>query len=46
VKNTVISGNVYKVLENVRGIEKETHWVGGSVRAPSLYAHGVSVSSK
>jgi PmbA protein len=46
VKNTVISGNVYRVLENVRGIEKETHWVGGSVRVPSLYADSVSVSSK
>ena len=46
VKNTVISGNVYRVLERVRGIENETHWVGGSVKTPSLYAHGVSVSSK
>ena len=46
VKNTVISGNVYKVLENVRGIGNETHWVGGSVRTPSLYTHSVSVSSK
>ncbi len=46
VKNTVISGNVYKVLENVRAIEKETHWVGGSIRTPSLYAHSVSVSAK
>ena len=46
VKNTVISGNVYKVLENVRAIENQAHWVGGSIRTPSLYAHSVSVSSK
>ena len=46
VKNTVISGNVYRVLENIRGIESEARWVGGSVRVPSLYADSVSVSSK
>ena len=46
VKNTVISGNVYRVLESLRGIESEAHWVGGSVRVPSLYADSVSVSSK
>jgi PmbA protein len=46
VKNTVISGNVYKVLGNVRAIEKESHWVGGSIRTPAFYSHNVSVSSK
>ncbi len=46
VKNTVISGNVYRVLESLRGIESEAHWVGGAVRVPSLYADSVSVSSK
>ena len=46
VKNTVISGNVYKVLKNVRALEKDTHWVGGSLRCPAIYVDGVSVASK
>ena len=45
VKNTVISGNVYNVLKSIEAIEKERHWVGGSLMAPALYLNGVSVAT-
>lgn len=46
VKNTVISGNVYEVLRNIEAIERESHWVGGSLKVPALYLRDVSVTSK
>ena len=46
VKNTVISGNVYTSLKSVRAIENKGHWVGGSIRTPSLCLDNVSVSAK
>ena len=45
VKNTVISGNVYTALRNIRAIEKDSHWVGGSLRTPALSLHNVSVAA-
>ena len=46
VKNTVISGNVYSVLKNILSIERESHWVGGSLRTPAFCVQDVSVSTK
>ena len=46
VKNTVISGNVYTNLKNIRAIENQGHWVGGSIRTPSLCLNKVSVAAK
>ena len=46
VKNTVISGNVYSILKNVQAIESESHWVGGSLKVPSLYLDKISVAAK
>ena len=46
VKNTLISGNVYNVFSRVRSVGKETRWVGGSVRTPSLMCEGVSVAAE
>ena len=46
VKNTVISGNVYTVLNDILAIEKVSHWVGGSLRTPAISLHNVSVATK
>ena len=46
VKNTVISGNVYTVLKNIEAVERESHWVGGSLKTPSVSLSGVSVATK
>ena len=46
VKNTLIAGNVYTVLRQIRGVARDSQWVGGTVRAPALCCGGVSVASK
>ncbi len=46
VKDTMISGNVYKVLNSLVAMGNKARWVGGSFRTPALYCHGVSVSAK
>ncbi len=46
VKNTVISGNVYTALKDIQAIEKESSWVGGSLKTPALYLSNISVATK
>ena len=46
VKNTVISGNVYSALKEIRAIEDQGHWVGGSLKTPALCLANVSVATK
>ena len=46
VKDTMIAGNVYQVLEELLGIGKETRWVGGILQTPHLCCSGVSASTK
>ncbi len=46
VKDTMVSGNVYKVLAQVEAVSKETEWVFGSMRAPYIRCRGVEVAAK
>jgi PmbA protein len=46
VKDTMVAGNVYKVLNRVAAIGSETVWVGGMIQTPPIYFSSVSVSSK
>ena len=46
VKDTVVSGNVYKILKEIAAIGSETRWVGGFCQTPPVYCEGLSVSSK
>jgi PmbA protein len=46
VKDTMIAGNVYKVLKELLGIGQETRWVGGVLQTPHLYCSSVSVATK
>jgi len=46
VKDCVISGNVYKVLNSIEALGAESKWISGSLKTPAIYCHGVSVSSK
>jgi len=46
VKDTMVSGNVYKILKDIAAIGSETRWVGGFLQTPPFYCTGLSVSSK
>jgi len=46
VKDTMVSGNVYKILKDIAAIGSETRWVGGFLQTPPFYCHSLSVSSK
>jgi PmbA protein len=46
VKDTMVSGNVYKILKDIAAIGSEAKWVGGFLQTPPLYCHRLSVSSK
>ena len=46
VKDTMVSGNVYKLLKDIAAIGSETRWVGGFLQTPPFYCRELTVSSK
>lgn len=49
VKDTMVAGNVYSLLKNIRGISNEVRWVGGmgaNLIVPAIACERVSVSTK
>ena len=46
VKNTMVAGNVYKMLADIAAIGSDVKWVGGSLSTPSFYFPAVSVATK
>ncbi len=46
VKNTMVSGNVYKLLKDIAAIGSDSKWIGGSFSTPSFYFPSLSISSK
>ena len=46
VKDTMVSGNVYHLLDQIAAIGSDAKWVGGSLNTPSMYCPSVSVASK
>ncbi len=46
VKNTMVSGNIYQLLNKIAAIGSDSRWVGSFLNAPSLYFPSVSVASK
>ncbi len=46
VKDTMVSGNIYRLLKDIAAIGSETKWVGGFLNTPPLYLPAVSVASK
>jgi len=46
VKDTMVSGNVYKVLKDIIAIGNDAKWIGGFLYSPSLYCPSLSVSVK
>jgi PmbA protein len=45
VKDTMVSGNIYEALKDIT-LSKETRWVGGMLRTPSIFFPKLSVSTK
>ncbi len=46
VKDTMISGNAYRALNNIIAIGSERRWMHGGLLAPPIAIGGVSVSAK
>lgn len=46
VKDTMVSGNVYKLLKEINAIGSRAKWVGGVVNTPPIYCPRLSVASK
>ena len=46
VKDTMVSGNVYKVLKEITAIGNDAKWLGGFLNSPSIYCPNLSVASK
>ncbi len=46
VKDTMVSGNVYRLLKDIAGIGSEPDWVGSFLYTPPVYCTGLSVSSQ
>ena len=46
VKNTMISGNAYRALNDVLALGSERRWMGGGLFAPAIAVAGIAVSSK
>ena len=46
VKNTMVSGNVYKILKDSATLGKQARWVSGMVLTPHIYCSNLSVASK
>ena len=46
VKDTMVSGNIYQVLQHIIAVGAEPKWVGGFLKTPHLYFPALSVTSK
>jgi PmbA protein len=46
VKDTMVSGNIYQLLQGVVAIGSEPRWVGSFLETPPLYCSSLSVASK
>lgn len=46
VKNTMVAGNVYKMLKDIAAVGSDVKWEGGFLSIPSFYFPAVSVATK
>jgi len=46
VKDTMVSGNIYQLLNQIIAIGSEPKWVGSHLNTPPLYFPSISVASK
>ncbi|MCD6453370.1 MAG: TldD/PmbA family protein [Dehalococcoidales bacterium] len=46
VKNTMLSGNIYRLLKQITAIGSDAKWAGNAIYTPSIYCPQVSVATK
>ncbi|MFA5054780.1 MAG: TldD/PmbA family protein [Dehalococcoidia bacterium] len=46
VKDTMISGNIYESLKEIRAVGREAQWVAGSFKTPAICLSNLSIASK
>ncbi|MBD48622.1 MAG: hypothetical protein CL891_06000 [Dehalococcoidia bacterium] len=46
LKNTIINGNVYQALKNIKALGNDSKWIGGSLKTPSIYCSGISAATR
>ena len=46
VKNTMVSGNIYRALKEIIATGSEPRWVGSFLNTPPLYCANLSVATK
>ena len=46
VKDTMVSGNIYRALKDIAAVGSQDRWVGDSLKTPPLYFPSLSVVSK
>ncbi|MBN1369020.1 MAG: TldD/PmbA family protein [Dehalococcoidaceae bacterium] len=46
VKNTMVHGNVYDLLNDLAAIGNDARWVGGSLYTPSIYCRSIAVAAE
>jgi PmbA protein len=45
IQETLVSGNLFDLLDAISGISRQRRWIGGSVLAPAIRIEGVSVTA-
>lgn len=45
IKETMIAGNLYALLQAVSAVSADTRWIGGRERVPALRVEGISVTA-
>ena len=46
VKDTMVSGNIYRALKDITAIGSQARWVGSSLLTPPIYLPSIAVASK
>jgi PmbA protein len=46
VKDTVVSGNIYQILNKSIVLGREAKWVGGAISTPAIYCSHLTIASK
>jgi len=46
VKDTMVSGNIYKILKDIAAVGSESRWISSFLQTPPIYCRGLAVSSK